>query len=311
MALDYYNIPERLRQPKSTVYCCHKNKIPTHGTKPNNLSSFFSFDDALKMIEPDEGLGIGMWGYLCGIDIDHCVQDNIISPEAQSIIDFFDSYAELSVSGTGIHILFLCKEQHKDKDLYYVKLGKKHMKEKALSGMEGLEFYQGLHDHRYLTLTGKKVHDMNQEWIPGEKVQVFLDKYFKKPPLPTTSITVSSSDEEDKAWMRWTFRQVKPKKLVDCWYKLPTGSGGTESEDDLLFMCQLAFWSNKNPAVMRLCFEASPYYKNKDLKHKKKWARQDYSEGVIQKAISTGNVAKEYFKESFYYNEQTNTIERR
>ena len=76
-------------------------------------------------------------------------------------------------------------------------------------------------------------------------------------------------------------------------------------------MCQLAFWSNKNPAVMRLCFEASPYYKNKDLKHKKKWARQDYSEGVIQKAISTGNVAKEYFKESFYYNEQTNTIERR
>lgn len=307
--MNYYNIPERLRGPKSTVYCCHKDKVPTHGTKPNDLHTFFSFDKALEIMQPDEGLGVGMWGYLCGIDIDHCIDENgVISDEALAIIDYFDSYAEASVSGTGVHILFLCKDQYKDKNTYYIKLGKKHMKEKSISGMEGLEFYQGLHDHRYLTLTGNKIHDMNTEWVDGTKVLSFLEKYFKRPPVVGISVTTTSSDAEDKAWMKWALLERKPKKLYDCWFKMPTGSGGTESEDDLIFMSELAFWSNKNPNVMRLTFEASRYYKSKDDKHLRKWARQDYSEGVINKAMSSGNVVKEFFADSFYYDDTDNKI---
>ena len=105
MKNNYYNIPERLRGPKSLVYCTHKDKVPN--ALPNKLETFQSFEGALASMKDDEGLGIGLWGALCGIDIDHCVTDGVISDEAQLIIDKFDSYAELSMSGTGVHILFL------------------------------------------------------------------------------------------------------------------------------------------------------------------------------------------------------------
>ena len=36
----YTNIPLWLRQPKSRVYCTHKNKVPTNGTKINCLPTF-------------------------------------------------------------------------------------------------------------------------------------------------------------------------------------------------------------------------------------------------------------------------------
>jgi len=306
--MDYYNIPERLRAPKSRVYCVHQDKIPIYGTKPNDLSTFYSFDEAVGMIKDGQGLGIGMWGILCGIDIDHCVEDGKISPIAQQIIDYFDSYAELSYSGTGIHILFLCKEQHKDASAYYTKLPKKQIKEKGIEGLEGLEFYQGLYDHRYLTLTGNKVHDMNVEYVSAYKLNEFLDTYFKRPPVVHKStISFTSSDREDIAWFNWA-RAKRPDKLIALAQKTPTGSGGTESEDDLILMTELAFWCNKNPVVMRAAFEGSAYYKKKDAKHIKKWARKDYSEGVINKAIAAGNVAKVYFQEKFYYDETENCI---
>ena len=307
---NYYNIPERFRGPKSRVYCTHKDKVPN--ALPNKLETFQSFDEALASMKDDEGLGIGLWGALCGIDIDHCVNDGVISEEAQLIIDKFNSYAELSMSGTGVHILFLVhpNDQLKDrKDTYYIKLGKKHLKEQFLiKEMEGLEFYQGMYDHRFLTLTGNKIHDMNVEWVDKETIQWFLDEYFKRPPVPTSTVTFSSSDDEDKAWIKWALLVRKPEKLIQGWCRTPSGSGGTESEDDLEFMSNIAFWSNKNPAVMRAIFEASRYYKAKDDYHKKKWARKDYSEGVIQRAMSTPNVAKVYFEDSFCYDSTSKSI---
>lgn len=306
---NYYNIPERLRGPQSTVYCCHKDKRPTHGTKPDKLSTFFSFDEALKMMQPDEGLGIGMWGKLCGVDIDHCVEDGVISNEAMAIVDYFNSYAELSMSGTGIHILFLCEEQHKDADKYYVKLGKKQIKEKGITGMEGLELYQGFHDHRYLTLTGEEIHSMNVEFVSGYKLQLFLELFFKKPVSSfTKTVEFESSDVEDQAWIKFALLEKKPKKLLECWVKTPTGSGGTESEDDFIFMNELAFWCNCNPKVMRAVFESSRYYKAKDAKHLKKWSRVDYSEGLINKCIASNNVAKVYYEDRYYYDADSNTI---
>ena len=306
--MDYYNIPERLRAPKSRVYCVHQDKIPIYGTKPNDLSTFYSFDEAIGMIKDGQGLGIGMWGILCGIDIDHCVEKGKIHPFAQQIIDYFDSYAELSYSGTGIHILFLCKEQNKDASTYYTKLPKKIIKERKIPGIEGLEFYQGLHDHRYLTLTGNKVHDMNVEYVSGEKLQQFLDTYMKRPPVVVKSTApFVSSDTEDIVWFNWA-RNRRPTKLMLYGFKHPTGSGGTESEDDLILMTELAFWCNKNPNVMRRAFESSFYFKHKDNKHLTKWARKDYSEGVINKAIAASNVAKLYYEGKYYYDESTKSI---
>lgn len=306
----YLNIPSWLRQPKSRVYCTHRDKVPT--VKVNDLSTFYSFDEAITLIQEDPtlGLGVGIWGYLCGIDLDHCIEDNIINGQAQAIINLFpEAYIEKSLSGTGIHILFLCKEQYHDKNQFYIKMGKKQMKEKYLT-FGGLEIYQGLYDHRYLTLTGDVIQSPTEkQFVTGVQLLTFLQAFCKKPVQQTTATPeFTSDDDEDKAWLRWALRQHKPKKLIDCWFKYPTGSGGTESEDDLIFMSELAFYSNNNPLLMRVTFEASHYYKNKDTKHKNKWARQDYSEGVISKAMQP-NVAKVFFQESYQYNPETKQVE--
>ncbi len=39
------------------------------------------------------------------IDIDHCINDGVIEPWAQEVIDDFNSYTERSQSGNGLHIL--------------------------------------------------------------------------------------------------------------------------------------------------------------------------------------------------------------
>jgi hypothetical protein len=134
----------------------------------------------------------------------------------------------------------------------------------------------------------------------------------KRPPTQSSSlVSVTTDDEEDMAWYKFTkflydeepFRNEFPsiEKLHELLERTPTGSGGTESEDDLSLLANLAFWCNHNPRVMRYAFEHSAYYNKKDAKHKKKWARQDYSEGAITRATQNVNVAKIYFKDFFKY----------
>lgn len=40
-----------------------------------------------------------------GIDLDHCVENGVVHPEAQEVVDYYDSYTHLSPSGTGLHII--------------------------------------------------------------------------------------------------------------------------------------------------------------------------------------------------------------
>jgi putative DNA primase/helicase len=306
---DYNNIPDVIKN-YGDVFCCHRNKVPTHGTRTNNKDTFFSFDQAMQLMMSDEGLGIGIFDNLCGVDIDHCVEDGVISNAAMAIVDYFNSYAELSMSGTGIHILFLCDEQFKDTDNYYTKLGIKQVKDKGIIGMEGLEIYQGQLDQRYLTLTGIEIHSMNVASVSGYKLKMFLDLFFKKNHSSfTKEIEFESSDVEDQAWIKWALFEKKPKKLLECWVKTPTGSGGTESEDDMSFMNELAFWCNHNVNVMKAVFESSRYFKAKDEEHKNKWlVRSDYAERTINKALAANSAAKIYYKNSYHYDDKENKI---
>jgi hypothetical protein len=86
-------------------------KVPKspHGgnAKSNDPSTWGSFEDAASAAEANgfTGVGIELDGGLVGIDLDGCVHDGKIDPWAQEIIDSVASYAELSPSGTGVHVL--------------------------------------------------------------------------------------------------------------------------------------------------------------------------------------------------------------
>lgn len=71
---------------------------------------------------PNDSAGIGiMLGplpqypglYLSGIDIDGCrdPESGVLEPWAAEILDRFDTYAEVSPSGGGVHVLFVCSDE--------------------------------------------------------------------------------------------------------------------------------------------------------------------------------------------------------
>ncbi|MGH7142704.1 MAG: hypothetical protein ACREJ2_01060 [Planctomycetota bacterium] len=44
---------------------------------------------------------------IIGIDLDHCIKDGVLHPDAERIVKTCNSYTEYSVSGDGLHILLL------------------------------------------------------------------------------------------------------------------------------------------------------------------------------------------------------------
>lgn len=94
------------------------------------------------------GIGLQLGDGLAGIDIDHCrnAETGEISPDARAIVDALESYAEVSPSGDGLHVLFRMGETPR---LTY---NKRHLKPFLEGKPQELECYT---EGRYFTVTGK------------------------------------------------------------------------------------------------------------------------------------------------------------
>ena len=139
-------LPERLREnlptalQKSGLFCewaweedknrpGKRKKVPKNprtgnGAQSTNPNTFTSFDTAIAAYNRGgyDGLGVGVFGSLGAIDIDHCIDENgTVSAMAQDIVQTMNSYAEFSPSGHGIRILFTVRDDFKyDKDRFYI-----------------------------------------------------------------------------------------------------------------------------------------------------------------------------------------------
>ena len=85
------------------------NPLNGYGAKANDSATWGTLEQALAAVDKYklDGIGIELGAGLCGLDLDHCVDEQgQISERAQEIINMMDSYTEISPSGTGIHILF-------------------------------------------------------------------------------------------------------------------------------------------------------------------------------------------------------------
>lgn len=76
-----------------------------------------------------------------GIDLDGCIIDGQLVPEAQQIVDFCNSYTEISPSGTGLHIFVIGK----------LPPGLPHKIAMESQGYKAFEIYNR---QRYFTVTG-------------------------------------------------------------------------------------------------------------------------------------------------------------
>jgi len=144
---------------------------------PTDPSNWTDFNTALEYAGKKEGYGIGFSfkpeGGLVGIDLDNCIAEEKIDEKASKIIKDANSYAEISPSGRGVHILM--------KGILpgVIKNDKEHV-----------EVYDR---DRYFTLTGRRC-----TFTPAQLSENYglLEKLYKKYGTKTEPIMLANNEKK-------------------------------------------------------------------------------------------------------------------
>lgn len=261
------NIPEELKQVDQWVCWQGLDKIPKNAKTGNNAQSnnpdtWSSFDDAVAGCERYgfDGLGFMFANGYFGVDLDHCL-DNV--DFCDEFVETLQSYAEVSRSGAGIHII--CKGKLPD----------------GARRKGNVEMYSS---GRYFICTGN-LYNPNYTKVVDctESIKILHNKY-----LPTdtphtgmrayTPIDMSDQAVIDKA------RACKSGYLFNMLYEGNwQGAYSSQSEADLALCNQLAFWTQKNESQMDRIFRSSGLMREK---WDKKRGGQTYGAITIGKAIA-------------------------
>ena len=269
--MTYERIPATLRE--TGKFCLWKyeeregkrTKVPYSpggGRASSNKShTFGSFQKAEALLKRRpgryDGLGIGLFDDLVGIDIDHCVKDGQLSPLAREIVERVGSYAEFSPSGEGVHILCHAPGLTFDKEAYYLK-----------NQRNGVEVYAAGHTNRYLTLTGNAIND---EDINERSVEVaeLLERYMRRDAVSSSSAEPDAencSDTtllDDAETVDRMLNSAKGAVIARLWAGEWSGDYNSQSEADIALCNHLAFWTGKDAEQMDRLFRQSGLMRDK------------------------------------------------
>ncbi len=245
-----------------------KAKYPASATEPSNWRPFAEVA-ALSMNKTGVGVGFALADTWIGIDLDHALDPDtgVVDPQALEIVEALDSYTEVSVSGTGLHV---------------VTRGHKVQTWSKLNGLGddghlAIEVY----DHaRMFTCTGNVFRECGV--IPDRTAEVdALMRRLQPPKAPRSGprhdpVPVSLDDQELLEKARNSANGAKFSRLYD------NGSAADYSDDassaDLALCSLLAFWTGRDRARMDRLFRSSGLYRDK-------WDRQDYADRTLDEAI--------------------------
>lgn len=253
---------------------CPQTGRKASSTDPETWSNF---DAAIRAYERGGYSGVGFVvtreDPFSGIDIDGCVQDGKIAPQAMQWVQRFDSYAEISPSGQGIRIWVQA-------DLPRGPKGSAAARRRAGK----FEMYDA---ERFLTVTGTAIDGTTVIREGQEAVDDFHRTIFKKnyeqeqaQPEPRQSAPVTADLERvlQKARGCRTGRQFAALFDEGRWQ----GQYDSPSEADQALCNRLAFWCGGDPGLVDQLFRSSALMRDK-------WKRQDYRNATIQNAISSCN----------------------
>ena len=259
-----------------------KQPISSKTLKPisiKNRGNLITFENALESLKNSskiEGIGFVLGntpkGNFCGLDIDNCIDSNgVISNKAKEIIDFLDTYTEISPSGNGVHCIFFANKQGNKCKKYFD------------TWCKCIEIYD---KDRYFTLTGNVIKSKNIEhrqdecnFIYETYLEDFLESSKNIPKIKNTYIS-------NNKCTNLVFALKNDKVLSSYWHgNRPLKS---ESENDFALMGKILFWvgyENINTAIQY--FIESPYAQQKDEQHLSKILNTSYLERTVQKIINS------------------------
>lgn len=301
------NLPAALRE--HGLFCCWQYETRTGSDKPTkvpynprtggraqstNPQTFAPLAMALETLERGgyDGLGVGVFGSLGAIDIDHCLDENgALSDMAEDIMASMGAYTEFSPSGHGLRILFTVPEGFQyDKARYYIN------NQKA-----GLEVYIAGCTQKYVTVTGHAITPGLDLEERGAQLRAVLEKYMvrpksQKPATPARGMAPAPLDWsstigdgapmelDDLSLIERAKRSKNGAQFAALWSGDSTGYK-SPSEADVALCNALAFWTGRDAARMDRLFRQSGLFRSD------KWDRptagSTYGAITIQNAIDT------------------------
>lgn len=262
------NIPNELKKLRQFVCWVGNDKIPKNphtgqNAMSNNPDTWGTIEEAVAACEKYrfDGVGLMFAPPIFGVDLDHCL-DNI--DFCDEFVETLQSYAEISKSGTGLHII--CKGQLPP----------------GARRKGNVEMYSS---GRYFIMTGNLYNEKYKEVNEcTEQIKVLHSKYLpaNTPKAETyqKQVIVDLDDTEiiDKA------RESKGGHLFNLLF-MGNWSGiySSQSEADLALCNQLAFWTGRNAQQMDRIFRQSGLMRPK---WDKKRGSDTYGNLTIGKAIA-------------------------
>ena len=206
------------------------------------------------------------------IDIDHCIQpDGSYDDRAIDILNAFSdddgeliTYAEISQSGTGIH-LFVIGEIPRS------------FKNSKLN----VEMYAS---DRYCAMTGNALSDCDPAECPHGIIYVF-EKYKTAKKANNCDVERPRPDPATQKTDSWTIACALKhggQKLYNLYVNGDISGYESHSEADLALCKLLAFWTNNDEEMIDRLFRQSALYRAK-------WERNDYASVTIRTAIATND----------------------
>jgi len=264
------------------------------GTDEVHRDTWVMYDEAVQSARERKYNGVGFVvpeGFFM-LDVDHKDLDD---PLVQQLLDRFDTYAETSVSGHGLHIIGRCDLSRIP--TYIDKEGKRKLNREFYqkNTKVGIELYIGGVTNRYSTYSGKEVcrkpvqgctdavlMTLEQDMRRAVKEPVQKPKAEKKTETAKkTGMTPEKAEDLDNqafdviASLR---RQKNGEKFIRLFDQGDLSGYGSQSEADLALCSLIAYRAGDNPELIDAVFRSSQLYRDK-------WEREDYRTETIRKAV--------------------------
>ena len=226
------------------------------------------------------GVGFVLTGGYIGIDLDHVIQDGKIKTFAAEIVKQMDSYAEISPSGTGVHIIAKTNDG--------VQYGRK-VKD-VVPGCD-LEIYN---NGRYFTMTGNIYGSPRQIQDRTNQVAAIFKQYCEKPkPAPVQPVGTPGTDQTDDDIITKALNGKNGDRFAALWQGDTSAYGGDHSRATQALINDLVYWTNGDAGRVDSLFRRSGLYDNMkterggvkkwDVRHKQ---GKTYGEITIENALA-------------------------
>jgi hypothetical protein len=249
------------------------------------------------------GIGIILRDGLCGVDLDHAINNGEVMRWAHLLVTQLDSFTDLSPSGTGMKVL-LWGDMQKLRELPEVAAIKdQRLPCRADYCGGGVEVYDQSSPH-FFTITGHAVGDYSRTVQERQEALelLYLDVFGER--LQEIAERLGRAQEgsqraqpvpEDEVVIDLASHAANGEKFVRLYEKGDiSGYDDDASRADLALVGMIAFWTGPDAERIERIFGASA------LGQRDKWARADYRRMTIEK----GMVLSDYFDWTRYHEEQ-------